>query len=131
MLCMATIWMTVSCSKENNGNDNGNGYESLIVGKWNETTFDEPGYDSFIWEFTKDGYVIYGGSLDYKYKINGKTLLLYERDGDGNFIIDNNEWDTYTILYLSDSHMTIHEKNTRETDYDRNVYQHTMEFERL
>ena len=129
MLCVATTFITASCTKDNN--DNGNSYESLIVGKWNETTFNEPGYDSFIWEFTKDGYIIYGGSLHYKYKIEGQTLLLYEKDNNGNFTIDNNEWDIFTIKYLSDSHMTIHEKNTRETEHDGSVYQYTMEFERI
>ena len=121
----------VACSKDDKTDNAGNtGYESLIVGKWNETTFNEPGYDSFIWEFTNDGYIIYGGSLDYKYRIDGSTLLMYEKDNGGNFTIDNNEWDIFTIVYLSDSHMTIHEKNTRETEHDGSVYQHTMEFER-
>ncbi len=130
MLCVAAIGMMFSCKKDDN-NSNNISYESLIVGKWNETTFDEPGYDSFIWEFTKEGYIIYGGSLDYKYKIEGDILLMYEKDGNGNFTIDNNEWDIYTIKYLSDSHMTILEKNTRETEHDGSVYQHTMEFERI
>ena len=121
--------MLAACTKNDNTGDNS--YASLIVGKWNETTFNEPGYDSFIWEFTSDGYVIYGGRLDYKYSINGSTLLLYEKDNNGNFTIDNNEWDIFTIIYLSDSHMTINEKNTRETEHDGSVYQYTMEFERV
>lgn len=124
--------LAVACNKDDKTDNAGStGYESLIVGKWNETTFNEPGYDSFIWEFTSDGYIIYGGSLDYKYRIDGNTLLMYERDDDGNFTIDCNEWDIYTIVYLSDSHMTIHEKNTREAEHDGSVYQHTMEFERI
>lgn len=100
MLCIATMGMMTSCSKD----------EVSIVGKWTvieaggQFTNDATGepeevtynWEGAIWEFTKEGKLIsnYGS---YDYKVDGKTLII---SWDG-------ESETCTIEEISESKLRL------------------------
>lgn len=111
MLCIATMGMMTSCSKD----DSEKSYEELIVGKWRLTNPSQ--YESdCTWEFTKEGYFFrqfkYDGeqrSQEAKYSIDGDTILFYWQDENGGYSVDYNDWWIFTITKLIENHMTIRE----------------------
>lgn len=111
MLCIATMGMMTSCSKD----DSEKSYEELIVGKWRLTNPSQ--YESdCTWEFTKEGYFFrqfkyYGEqrSQEAKYSIDGDTILFYWQDENGGYSVDYNDWWIFTITKLIENHMTIRE----------------------
>lgn len=111
MLCIATIGLITSCSKD----DSEKSYEELIVGKWRLTNPSQ--YESdCTWEFTKEGYFFeqykyYGEerSMEAKYSIEGDTILFYWMNENGEYTEDYNDWWIFTITKLIENHMTIKE----------------------
>lgn len=129
LLGIVALGLATSCSKDND-TDSGNRFKSLIVGKWQQVN------GSHIWEFTKDGYYFEDGELEAKYVIKDSTILYYWKDSHGNFTEDINDWNIFTILFLSDTHLTIHEvaKGEGEYDVDTGTYgdwEKTRDFERI
>lgn len=123
MLCIMTMGLTASCSKENS-TENSTSSSSLIVGKWecsycvsHETQYGTipPAFDSIIvmrdnrtehqeevgkiWEFTADGDFFTEGMPRMKYSISGNTLT---------FTVDGEEGsETFSIKELKSDYMSI------------------------
>lgn len=120
MLCIATLGLTTSCSK-----DDSKGNPAAIVGKWKCTyawvesvRYDENGdverennhedTESVgqVWEFTEDGYFLLDGVQRLKYTINGKELIFTRPDGSGSmsgsFTIDEITGEIMTLVYVFD-----------------------------
>lgn len=124
LLCVTAFVSLSSCTKDN---------EDLIVGKWKKAKTSE------IWEFSKDGYFFYfskEGDDVAKYTVSDNTILFYWKDEDGEFTVDENDWIIYTILNLSDTHMSIKEVLKGEGEYDEETgtykdWVKTHDFERV
>lgn len=128
MLCIVAMGLVTACTKDDNSNNSYN--ESQIVGKWQQVN------GSHLWEFTKDGFYIEDGELEAKYVVKDKTILFYWKDHSGNFTEDYNDWNIYTIVYLSETHLTIHEVAKEEGEYDPITgtygdWEKTRDFERI
>ena len=121
LLCVTAFVSLSSCTKDN---------EDLIVGKWKMAKTSE------IWEFSKDGYFFEEGERVAKYTVSDNTILFYWIDRDGEFTEDENDWHIFTILSLSDTHMSIKEVAKGEGAYDEETgtykdWVRTHDFERV
>ena len=124
MLCIATMGLTTSCSKDN---------EDLIVGKWkctastttitnlttNEvTTHNDPSTIGMTFEFTKDGKMIFNGQT-LSYTVNGNEFSM---------IFDNGEKNNFDINELTEDELKISSKPIEEQG---NRYVETIEFVKM
>lgn len=118
MLCIATLGLTSSCSK-----DDSKGNSAAIVGKWKCTyawvesvRYDENGNiereDEHedaeeigkVWEFTSDGHFLREGSQRLNYSINGNEIIFTAsgESGSMSLMIKELNGEFMTLVYAFD-----------------------------